>query len=127
MPAPYSDDFRQKAVDAVDRGERKSKVCQMFNISRNTLDLWLKRRERTGSISAIRDYYRGTPPKISDLEAFRIFAKANGRLTQQQMAKKWPEPISAHTLGKALQKIDFTRRKRPMAIANEMSNNAKHL
>ena len=127
MPVPYSDDFRQKAVDAVDRGERKSKVCQMFNISRNMLDLWLKHRELTSSISAIRDYYRGPPPKSANLEASRLFAKANGRLTQEQMAKKWPEPISAHTLGKALQKIDFTRRKRPMAIANEMSNNAKHL
>lgn len=48
MPAPYSDDLRQKVLDAIDRGERKSHVSQMFNLSRNTLDLWLKRREATG-------------------------------------------------------------------------------
>jgi len=43
MPTPYSYDMRQKAIAAVKRGERKTKVAQMFGISRNTLDLWLKR------------------------------------------------------------------------------------
>lgn len=93
MPAPYSDDFRQKAVNAVDRGESKKQVSGIVDISRNTLVLWLKRRQMTSSISAIRDYYRGPQPKIADLEAFRVFAKANGRLTQQQMAQKWSEAI----------------------------------
>ncbi|PSO80498.1 MAG: IS630 family transposase, partial [Cyanobacteria bacterium QH_9_48_43] len=43
MPAPYSYDMRSKALTPVKRGERKKEVSQMFNISRNTLDLWLKR------------------------------------------------------------------------------------
>ena len=38
MPAPYSYDLRQKAIKAVKGGERKSDVCRMFSISRNTLD-----------------------------------------------------------------------------------------
>jgi len=42
MPAPYSYDLRQKAIAAVEGGEAKSAVCRMFNISRNTLDLWLR-------------------------------------------------------------------------------------
>jgi hypothetical protein len=41
------------------------------------------------------------------------------------MAQQWPEPISDVTLGKALQRIDFTREKRPTAIANEMNSSAK--
>ncbi|NER84491.1 MAG: hypothetical protein F6K42_34195, partial [Leptolyngbya sp. SIO1D8] len=40
MPAPYSLDLRQKAIAAVDRGEKKSHVSTLFHISRNTLDLW---------------------------------------------------------------------------------------
>ena len=112
MPAPYSDDFRQKAIEAVERGERKSRVCGMFNISRNTLDLWLKRLEQTGSVSAIVDYQRGPTPKINDLDAFREFAQQHGHLTQKDMAQLWPEPISDHTLGKALHRIGFTRKKK---------------
>ena len=38
MPAPYSDDLRQKAIEAVQRGDRKTDVSRMLNISRNTLD-----------------------------------------------------------------------------------------
>jgi RimJ/RimL family protein N-acetyltransferase len=39
MPAPYSDDLRTKAIEAIQRGERKSAVCQMLKSSRNTLNL----------------------------------------------------------------------------------------
>ena len=55
MPSPYSDDFRAKAVAAVDRGEKKSQVCRMLQISRNTLDLWLKAREQRGTFKAKRN------------------------------------------------------------------------
>ncbi|MBW4459142.1 MAG: transposase [Nodosilinea sp. WJT8-NPBG4] len=56
MPAAYSDDLREKALAAVDRGDPKSHVSRVFSISRNTLDLWLKRREVTGSTVPIRHY-----------------------------------------------------------------------
>lgn len=59
MSAPYSKDLRQKAIAAVERGEGKSDVSQMLNISRNTLDLWLKRKERTGNCRAITHYQQG--------------------------------------------------------------------
>ncbi|MEM9153220.1 MAG: IS630 family transposase [Cyanobacteria bacterium P01_F01_bin.3] len=111
MPAPYSDDLRQKAIAAVERGESKSHVCREFQISRNTLHLWLKRLETTGSVGANRDYQRGPQPKIADLDAFRTFAQQHGHRTQQAMAEHWPEPISDWTIGKALKRIGFTRKK----------------
>lgn len=111
MPAPYSDDFRQKALAAVDRKEEKTQICRTFGISRNTLHTWLKRREQTGSVAAVQNYRRGPKPKIDDLEKFRAFAEAHGRLTQKEMARLWPEPVSNRTIGKALEKIGFTRKK----------------
>jgi len=125
MPAAYSLDLRQKVLAAIERGEKKSHVSRMFNISRNTLDLWLKRRHEMGTVAPIGDSRRGPVPKIDDLEAFRDFARAHGHLTQQQMADQWPGLISNRTIGKALQRIDFTRKKRPMAIENAMRANAK--
>jgi transposase len=112
MPAPYSDDLRQKVLDAIDRGERKSHVSRMFNISRNTIDLWLKRRETTGSASAIVNYQRGPQGKIADLKQFRDFAQQYGHLTQKDMAAQWSEPISDHAISKALRRIGFTRKKK---------------
>ncbi|MBM0743602.1 helix-turn-helix domain-containing protein [Phormidium sp. CLA17] len=55
-PVPYSEDLRQKAIAAVERGARKSEVSRMLNISRNTLDLWPKRQEQTGTCQAITHY-----------------------------------------------------------------------
>ena len=126
MAAPYSDDLRRKAIEAFDRGERKSHICRTFNIGRSTFDTWLQRREDTGSFSANRDYLRGPEPKISDLEAFRQFAEANGHLTQKAMAQLWPTPISDRTISKMLKQIGFTRKKRPMDTENGMRPNDKH-
>ena len=111
MPAPYSVDLRQKAVEAVDRGERKSHVCKTFNISRNTLDLWLKRREETMSVAPKTPRRRGPTPKINDLAAFESFVNTHGHLSQQDMAEQWPTPISRVLIGQALRKINFTRKK----------------
>lgn len=125
MPRPYSDDLGQKAIAAIEGGERKSQVCRTLTISRNTLDLWLKRQEQTGEVGAIRSYRRGPQPKIEDLEAFRSFAQKNGHLSQQEMAQQWSEAISDRTIGKALKRIGFTRKKRLMATKNGMKRNGK--
>ena len=71
MPAPYSDDLRQKAVAAVKRGEGKSDVSRLLKISRNTLDLWLKRADETDNCGAIRNYQQGCNHKITDWQRFR--------------------------------------------------------
>jgi len=125
MPSPYSDDLRQKVLDALDSGHRKSHVSCLFNISRNTIDLWLKRREETGSVSAIRDYRRGPQGKIADFEQFRAFACEHGHLTQKDMAAHWHEPMSDYVISKALRRIGFTRKKRVMAIKSAMKRHGK--
>ena len=110
MPAAYSLDLRLKALAAVDRGEKKSHISRTFSISRNTLDLWLKRREQTGSPAA-KVYRHGPTPKINDLDTFREFAEREGHRTALEMAQLWPESVSNVTLGKALKRIEFTRKK----------------
>lgn len=74
MSAPYSDDLRTKAITAVKRGEGKTTVSRMFNISRNTLDLWLKREEEVGNCQAITHFQKGCRHKITDWNRFREFA-----------------------------------------------------
>jgi transposase len=111
MASPYSDDFREKAVLAVERGEKKSQVCKLLSISRNTLDLWLKAKEERGIVKAKRNYKRGPVPKIQDLEEFRQFAQKNGGKTQQDMVLEWKEEISHTTIGRALKRIGFTQKK----------------
>src|SRR4028118_1752338 len=91
MPAPYSYDLRTKALDAIKRGERKIDVSRMLNISRNTLDLWLKRKEQTGVCQAITNYQQGNRHKITEWERFGEFVRQHGDKTQAQMALLWGE------------------------------------
>ena len=116
MPAPYSLDLRKKAIAAVERGERKSDVSRQFELSRNTLDLWLKRHAEQGSPAAKTGYPRGRRPAIDDLEELRAFVAEHGHRTQKEMLKRWPKPISQSAFSRALQRIEFTRKKRAIFI-----------
>jgi transposase len=127
MPKIYSQDFRQKAIAAVEiEGWKKSEVSEFFGISRNTLDLWFKLKEQTGSLTPQRTQRVSSHAKITDWEKFRDFAKAHGHLTQEQMAEQWDGDISARTISRALHKIGFTRKKRLMATQNAMKRNVNH-
>lgn len=111
MPASYSYDLRTKVIKAIDDGMGKTQASRIFKISRNTIDLWLKKRQKTGDYRAEVGYQQGYNSKICDLEKFREFAETHGSLTQKEMAEKWSEKISERTLGKALQKLNYTRKK----------------
>lgn len=126
MPAPYSYDLRTKAIEAVQRGERKSAVCRMLKIGRNTLDLWLKREEETGDYQAITGFQTGSGHKISDWERFREFAKVHGGKTQSEMASLWGDDVSQQNISDALQKLGLSRKKRPTVTRNEMRSNARN-
>lgn len=121
MPAPYSYDLRTKAIAAVKQGEGKTKVSRMFNISRNTLDLWLNREEETGDYEAITNYQNGGRSKISDWDRFRAFAQEQGGKTQAQMAKLWGDNVTQQNISDALRKIGFSRKKKLTGIENEMT------
>ncbi len=111
MPAPYSYDLRTKAIEAIQRGERKSAVCRMLKLSRNTLDLWLKREEETGDYQAITDFQKGSGHKITDWQRFKEFAHKHGGETQSEMASLWGEGVTQQNISNALKKLGLSRKK----------------
>jgi len=128
MPKPYSYDLRQKVILAIKLdGLKISEASQLFNITRNTINLWLKRQAQTGDFEALPNLPPGNGHKITGWEKFRQFAKTHGDKTQVEMAKLWEGQISDRTISRALKKIGFTRKKRPTATANGMKKNGRHL
>ena len=124
MAKPYSYDLRKKVLEAIEQdGLKKNEASQLFNISRNTIDLWLKRREETGNFLAKPNKPPGSNHKITDWEKFREFAQANGEKTQAEMAELWEGKISARTISRALGKIGLTRKKRLMVTGKGMKIN----
>ena len=83
MPKPYSYDLRQKVIQAIELdGLKKSEANQLFNISRNTIDLWLKRQAETDDFQALPNQGPGNGHKIADWEKFREFALSHGDKTR---------------------------------------------
>ena len=81
MPASYSYDLRTKVLEAIDNEMSSTQVRDVFNISRNTINLWLKRREETEDYQAQEKYQKGYKPKVEDLENFRKFGRCYGSKT----------------------------------------------
>ena len=112
MPKPYSYDLRKKVIEAIELdGLKKSEVSVIFNISRNTINLWLQRFAETGDYSAKSTTHIGPNRKIKDWKQFQEFVKTNGDKTQTEMAELWHEEISERTISRALKVIGFTRKK----------------
>lgn len=87
MPKPYSDDFRQKVIQAIELdGLRKSEVSQLFNISRNTINLWCQRKAQTGDVKPKPRQLSHQNLKIDNWQKFQNFVKADGDKTQREMA-----------------------------------------
>lgn len=127
MAKAYSYDLRQKVIRAIKLdGMKKSEAAQVFQISRNTIDLWLRRQAKTGDYQPNSTRPHRTSDKITDWEKFARFAKQHGDKTQAQMAALWQDQISARTISRALRRLGLTRKKRAMVTANEMKPNGKY-
>ena len=126
MAKAYSYDLRQKVMQAIELdGMKKSEASELFNISRNTINLWFQRKAKTGDIQ-VKPRLRSSPRrKIRDWEAFRAFAKAHEDKTQAEMAQLWEGEISSRTISRALQTLGLTRKKRHTGIANETKPNGR--
>jgi transposase len=126
MPAPYSYDLRLKAIEAVKRGQRKTDVCRLLQISRNTLDLWLKKDKETGDIRPKKVEQKGATPKIKDEEKFREFLRENQDKTQEKIAELWGDNLTQQNVSYACRKLGITRKKKLMAIKKEMKKNERN-
>lgn len=118
MAKAYSEDFRRKVMQAIEMdGLKKSEASQLFNISRNTINLWCQRKTETGDILPKPRQARTSSGKITDWEKFRAFVKTNHDQTQAELAQLWGG-VSQRTISRALQKLNHTRKKKRMGTSS---------
>lgn len=127
MAKPYSDDFRQKVMQAIELdGLKKSEASQLFNISRNTINLWCQRKVETGDVKPKAREVSQSGLKIKDLEEFGEFIKKHGDKTQSEIAQLWEGEVSQPTISRAIAKIGHTRKKKHTAMSKETKPNERH-
>ena len=52
MPKPYSDDLRERVIEAVEAGASRREAAERFNLSPSSAVKWLQRWRDTGSAKA---------------------------------------------------------------------------
>jgi transposase len=123
MPAPYSLDLRNRVIAAVESGLYKTEICQLYQISRKTLYSWLERYQKQGNLEPITGFQKGHSHLIKDLEAFRCYVDDHPDQTQEEMAAAFQ--VSRATIGRALKKIGYSRKKRVLFMKSETKKKGK--
>ena len=118
---PYSLDLRERAVSAVHGGMQKTKVCELFNIYRQTLYSWLALANTQGHLAPQTGFQKGHSHGIKDLDKFREFVDLHPDYTQEEMAEHYA--VGSSTIGRAMKKIGYSRKKRAKHTLKEVKKN----
>lgn len=129
MPKPYSVDLREKVIQAVEDGVGITETALRFGVGRKAIYEWKKLKEETGSLEPKTDYQKGHSHSIPDLVIFTEFAKKHQHLNIPQMVIEWAK-FQGVTVGRdamrlSLKKIDFTHKKKHLAIRKQIHKSAK--
>ncbi|KAA8734414.1 helix-turn-helix domain-containing protein [Acinetobacter qingfengensis] len=111
----YSLEIRKAAIAAYKKTDYKVAVCKEFNISRVTLDAWIKLEEETGSLQPKPAQKRGAPAHIKDWNAFVEFVKntkfQNISDLQPLFEQRFGYSVSYAVLVRAIHVLGMRRRK----------------
>jgi transposase len=120
----YSDDLRQRVVDARLSGMLAVEVARLFQVSRDSVNRWVKQHATEGRVAPKRrGGYR--PAKIADMAKFEAFAKAHAHSTLARMKAQWEGEVSQMCLSRALKRLGWTRKKNRRTTANATKKSAK--
>lgn len=120
---PYSVDLRERAVKAVHEGMTKTTVCKIFTIARQTLYSWLSLEKSQGDLKPQTGFQKGHSHGIKNLDEFREFVKLHADYTQEEMAKNYN--VGSSTIGRAMKKIGYSRKKRVLLTQKEVKKNER--
>lgn len=115
---PYSMDLRKRVIESVKSGMSKAKASHTFNVCKQTIYNWLERSETTGDIKPITNYQNGHSHGIKDLEAFKEYVDTHPDQTYEELALHFG--VGSSTIGRNIQKIGYSRKKRVRPIPKEI-------
>jgi transposase len=114
---PYSVDLRERVLAALDRGMPRTKAVATFQVSRSTIKRWLAQRATLGHLRAGRATGRPRTITTSDEPQLRAQLSATPDATLPEHTTRFnadrPTSVSHWTVGRAIRRLNWTRKKRP--------------
>jgi transposase len=112
----YSQDMREHVLQAVDKGYAREEIIKLFGISRSTIKRYIKQRRETGTVE--RRPIPGRPSrKFAPLQTgLTAQLQAHPDETLERHCQLWEQEhgqrVSATTMGRAIRRMGWTRKKR---------------
>jgi len=128
MGRAHCEALRLQVLKALDGGMSKMQAHRTFEVSRTSIDDWLRLRDEQGHVRDKPAHHtkRGA---LSDLEVFGDFAKRYHGTTLRHMAAAWEQEtgqrLSRNTFSLALRQLNWTRKKRVSSTASVIPSNAR--
>ena len=116
-------DLRKRAVSAAHSGMKKTELCKLFNICKQTLYSWLHLEKTQGHLEPQTGFQKGHSHGIKDLAQFKDFVNLHPDYTQEEMAQYYL--VGSSTIGRCLKKIGYSRKKRAKPTQNAVKKNEK--
>lgn len=113
MPRAYSVDLRERSLQALASGRSVTEVAHLFGVSRFSLHRWRHQQATTGSLMAGQS--SGRPRRLTpdQEEAIARQVRATPDATLDELCATSPVPVSRATMGRTVQRLGLTRKKRP--------------
>ena len=123
MTNGYSNDLRDKVLVYKDANHTQKETCEVFDISRSTLNEWLRLRRETGSA------HQKPRPKTRqtrkvDEQALKAYLAEHPDAYLHEIGTHFG--VSARAIGYCCERYGITRKKRRRAIGSEMKPSASH-
>jgi len=115
MIKAYSIDLREKVIQFIQSGKTQIEAAKTFNIHKSTINHWLSRLRKEGSLKARANL--GSKPKINIDELIRCITN-NPNLRLIDLKKIFE--ISIVSLHKWLKKLGFVYKKKPLPTWKQM-------
>ena len=114
----YSEDLKQKAVNCIGRGKSQREVAKLFGLSLDTVNKWWQKYRDTGDLKNKPPQPR--PFKKIDPEKLRAHITEHPDAYLAEIAEVFN--CSDTAVGKALNRLGITRKKRRGATGSKTPN-----
>lgn len=112
----YSVDLRERVLDAIKRGMKRSEVITTFQVSEGSIKRWQTLRREGSSLIPRRAGRRQQTVKPNDDAVVRRLVDATPDATLQEYTDQWnhlhDKAISRWTMGRMIRRLKLTRKKR---------------
>jgi transposase len=125
---PISEDLRTRVLKMYRGGKTAAETSAHFGVCQRSVYRWDKLEKAQGTLAS--GHARsGRKSKIAVDARFEAFAKATATKTLQAMADYWnqqaEEQVSQMAMCRAVKKLGYTRKKRPIATKKRARKNAR--